>query len=407
MPEDNTDQDLGTTSTSMDNMDVSVVCTPLGGRTPCVGTIGLFGFTFAMIYYAISLDDMSTISSAGVSGIGNNPTFDVVDTSQPVCSVCKLSISGCFPKSHASVTSLPNVGITMFVLWICPWGAHSMATPIGSYQFSLKNNIPDLVGLFISGDHPRNTVHCEACNETCQHYARSSPPKFHRCCNWGRVVLRTYKVYPGHDSLGRILDDVIWVHVGLLDQIGLPLPGSLRRNTILKSEHYRNITSSAMAQQVMIVPQWLRLIPLNGPKQERTRNRFPLSVLLKGPYEVILEMMGFMYTPFRSRVNGNEFRAAFWSFSPEGVERFQVVGVGVPVATLTFNLHLKGFPAQSVGSSNTDVLDSPCLLVLITGTSQSRQHVITSLIHIESCKSPTAELFEVDSGRISIRHCEY
>nr|GEU40673.1 hypothetical protein [Tanacetum cinerariifolium] len=50
-----------------------------------------------------------------------------------------------------------------------------------------------------------------------------------------------------------------------------------------------------------------------------------------------------------------------------------------------------GFPAQSVGSSNTDVFDSPCLLVLITGTSQSRQH----------------ELFKVDSGRISIRHYEY
>nr|GEV22232.1 ribonuclease H-like domain-containing protein [Tanacetum cinerariifolium] len=33
-----------------------------------------------------------------------------------------------------------------------------------------------------------------------------------------------------------------------------------------------------------------------------------------------------------------------------------------------------GFLAQSVGSSNTDVLDSSCLLVLITGTSQSRQH---------------------------------
>ncbi|GJR88953.1 reverse transcriptase domain-containing protein [Tanacetum coccineum] len=31
-------------------------------------------------------------------------------------------------------------------------------------------------------------------------------------------------------------------------------------------------------------------------------------------------------------------------------------------------------PAQSVGSSNTDVLDSPCLLVLIIGTSQSKQH---------------------------------
>ncbi|GJR57685.1 hypothetical protein Tco_1499847 [Tanacetum coccineum] len=38
-------------------------------------------------------------------------------------------------------------------------------------------------------------------------------------------------------------------------------------------------------------------------------------------------------------------------------------------------ISLTGFPAQSVGSSNTDVLDSPCLLVLITGTSQSRQHV--------------------------------
>nr|GEX76392.1 hypothetical protein [Tanacetum cinerariifolium] len=32
------------------------------------------------------------------------------------------------------------------------------------------------------------------------------------------------------------------------------------------------------------------------------------------------------------------------------------------------------FPAQSVGSSNSDVLDSPGLLVLITETSQSRQH---------------------------------
>ncbi|GJW50315.1 hypothetical protein Tco_0091666 [Tanacetum coccineum] len=42
------------------------------------------------------------------------------------------------------------------------------------------------------------------------------------------------------------------------------------------------------------------------------------------------------------------------------------------------------------------------LSVLVTEASQSRQHVITSLIHIESRKSPTAELFDVDSGRISI-----
>ncbi|GJZ92344.1 hypothetical protein Tco_0664409, partial [Tanacetum coccineum] len=39
--------------------------------------------------------------------------------------------------------------------------------------------------------------------------------------------------------------------------------------------------------------------------------------------------------------------------------------------------------------------------------SQSRQHVDTSLIHIESRKSPTVVLFDDDIGRISIRHCEY
>ncbi|GJR64247.1 hypothetical protein Tco_0010312 [Tanacetum coccineum] len=61
-----------------------------------------------------------------------------------------------------------------------------------------------------------------------------------------------------------------------------------------------------------------------------------------------------------------------------------------------------GFPAQSVRSSNAIALDSPYLLVLITGTSQSRQHVDASLIHIESRKPPTAKLFDVDSGRISI-----
>ncbi|GKC97473.1 hypothetical protein Tco_1167748 [Tanacetum coccineum] len=60
---------------------------------------------------------------------------------------------------------------------------------------------------------------------------------------------------------------------------------------------------------------------------------------------------------------------------------------------------LTGFPTQSVRSSNAIALDSPYLLVLITGTSQSRQH--------ESRKSPTAELFDDDSGRISIHHCEY
>ncbi|GJZ83987.1 hypothetical protein Tco_0649160 [Tanacetum coccineum] len=66
---------------------------------------------------------------------------------------------------------------------------------------------------------------------------------------------------------------------------------------------------------------------------------------------------------------------------------------------------LTGFPAQSVGSSNADALESPHLLVLIIGTSQSRRYNKSesdSLIHIESHKSPTAELFDVNSGRISI-----
>ncbi|GKA57661.1 hypothetical protein Tco_0756849 [Tanacetum coccineum] len=71
---------------------------------------------------------------------------------------------------------------------------------------------------------------------------------------------------------------------------------------------------------------------------------------------------------------------------------------------------LTGFPAQSIRSSNAIALDSPYLLVLITGTSQSRQHeshhrffpVDTSLIHIESRKSPTKSLFDVGSRRISI-----
>nr|GEU57141.1 hypothetical protein [Tanacetum cinerariifolium] len=65
-------------------------------------------------------------------------------------------------------------------------------------------------------------------------------------------------------------------------------------------------------------------------------------------------------------------------------------------------ISLLGFPAQSVGSPNTEALDSPCLLVLITETSQSRQHVLTSLIHIESYTSPTKSLFDDGSSRISI-----
>nr|GEX31051.1 hypothetical protein [Tanacetum cinerariifolium] len=88
----------------------------------------------------------------------------------------------------------------------------------------------------------------------------------------------------------------------------------------------------------------------------------------------------------------------------------QELGLNVGGEESRFNFKrttLTGFPAQSISSSNAIALDSPNLLVLITGTSQSRQHVNTSLIHLESRKSPIAKLFDVDSGRISIHHCEY
>nr|GEZ01842.1 hypothetical protein [Tanacetum cinerariifolium] len=54
----------------------------------------------------------------------------------------------------------------------------------------------------------------------------------------------------------------------------------------------------------------------------------------------------------------------------------RVVGSVVEVVEWT-GVEENGFPAQSVGSSSIKVLDSPCLLVLITETSQSRQHVLT------------------------------
>ncbi|GJV87368.1 reverse transcriptase domain-containing protein [Tanacetum coccineum] len=80
------------------------------------------------------------------------------------------------------------------------------------------------------------------------------------------------------------------------------------------------------------------------------------------------------------------------------------VSLSVDVASLVQfrRTSLTGFPAQSIRSSNAIALDSPYLLVLITGTSQSRQHVDTSLIHIEPLQSPTKSLFDVGSSMISI-----
>ncbi|GJR22509.1 ribonuclease H-like domain-containing protein [Tanacetum coccineum] len=58
--------------------------------------------------------------------------------------------------------------------------------------------------------------------------------------------------------------------------------------------------------------------------------------------------------------------------------------------------------SETVGSSNTDVLDLHACAVLITGYVSKGTHVDTSLIHIESRKSPTKSLFDAGSSRISI-----
>nr|GFA56568.1 hypothetical protein [Tanacetum cinerariifolium] len=52
-------------------------------------------------------------------------------------------------------------------------------------------------------------------------------------------------------------------------------------------------------------------------------------------------------------------------------------------------------------------LDDRAWRVLNFDSAGMRYPVDTSLIHIDSRKSPTAELFDVDSGRISIHHLEY
>ncbi|GJW11431.1 hypothetical protein Tco_1577258 [Tanacetum coccineum] len=85
--------------------------------------------------------------------------------------------------------------------------------------------------------------------------------------------------------------------------------------------------------------------------------------------------------------------------SPSSIFMYPEINVsnkaGGQIMALSFRLDLLELTSGSVGLLITDVLDLPCLLVLITGTSQSRQHVDTSLIHIESLASPpTAVQFD-------------
>ncbi|GJS56566.1 hypothetical protein Tco_0629928 [Tanacetum coccineum] len=89
-----------------------------------------------------------------------------------------------------------------------------------------------------------------------------------------------------------------------------------------------------------------------------------------------------------------------WRYSIMGV-----IQVSPPSSTVLFAWISMLF--QGMTSTRTFLGFAAVLAVLVTGASQSRQHVSTSSIRIESCKSPTAELFDVDSRRISIRHCVY
>ncbi|GJS11042.1 hypothetical protein Tco_0367838 [Tanacetum coccineum] len=160
---------------------------------------------------------------------------------------------------------------------------------------------------------------------------------------------------------------------------------------------------------------------LNDLKPAITLHR-PKSVL--GAYNHWMSRGKACVEPYNLRVDKEAFRQAensYFAINPTDIIEL-LTNKNLKLGILTFfemslyqlqgrsqqnkikfrRISLTRFPAQSVGSSNAIALDSPYLLVLITETSQSRQHVDTSLIHIESRKPPTAELFDVGSRRISI-----
>ncbi|GJX09991.1 hypothetical protein Tco_0199850 [Tanacetum coccineum] len=70
---------------------------------------------------------------------------------------------------------------------------------------------------------------------------------------------------------------------------------------------------------------------------------------------------------------------------------------------------LKGFPAQSVGSSNTDVFEShQACKILITGTSSKQTTRFNSLIHIETLSHLPRACLECGIPTQEIHlHCEY
>ncbi|GJS28880.1 hypothetical protein Tco_0489500 [Tanacetum coccineum] len=104
--------------------------------------------------------------------------------------------------------------------------------------------------------------------------------------------------------------------------------------------------------------------------------------------------------------------AVEWPDMGGGRERIKrVSGKTEKLSGMSFHIEyikrisLTGFPAQSVGSSNTDVLDLPCFIVLITIMSQSRQHDNATYsasaddITVQSC------FFNIQLTNLSPRNC--
>ncbi|GKC95255.1 hypothetical protein Tco_1160697, partial [Tanacetum coccineum] len=82
-------------------------------------------------------------------GIGNNPTFDAADTSQPACSFYVVGVS----QVHSSGDPMPNVDTPGLLVDVV--GAHTMAPPndripdtgvSGIKNNSVDNNLPTHVG---------------------------------------------------------------------------------------------------------------------------------------------------------------------------------------------------------------------------------------------------------------------
>ncbi|GJX28287.1 hypothetical protein Tco_0236366 [Tanacetum coccineum] len=175
-------------------------------------------------------------------GIGNNPTFDAANTSQPALSVYVVGVS----QVHLSGDPMPNVDTPCLLVDVV--GAHTMAPPNDRIQNnSVDNNLPTHVGSSVRqsvpSGQPPEYMHFEACNETCQHYAISAPPKFHRTA-----------------VVGNVCDELL-----------------------SKPDHTRNIPSSAnvCTRRLLMLPQCFRLNALKMKNKKEQETAFLCPCCLK------------------------------------------------------------------------------------------------------------------------------